>query len=93
MLALKLSLPLFSFLFEAHVSVGALCTGPDILHTLVCELGVTLWCQEDCHTKIVCNELQHSLLIEEIIAHSHYMPQVCAVIKRHEVIFLTASMK
>ena len=69
---------LTSLVFETHAPTSALDTCPDILHALASKLGVTPWCQENGHSKIVGYMLQHSLLIKEVLAHAHDVSQICA---------------
>lgn len=85
----SLEIVLAPLVFETHVSIIALGTCPDILHTLASKLGVTLWCQENGHSKIVGYMLQHSLLIKEVLAHAHDVSQTCAGVDCPKVILLT----
>ena len=73
---------IFPFLFvEREASKGTLCLAPEVFNTLARKLCVTLRCQDDFDSETICDVLQHSLLIEEVMTHSHDVSQAGISVK------------
>ena len=70
-----------SLLVEQQASVGTLCLAPEVINTFACELSMTLWCQDGFDSETICDMLQHPLLIEKVMTHSHDVSQAGTNVK------------
>ena len=73
---------IFPFLFvEREASKGTLCLAPEVINTFACEVSMTLWCQDGFDSETICDMLQHPLLIEKVMTHSHDVSQAGTNVK------------